>query len=37
MGKLDFSLRLAKELGLTRADMFTPAPDGQRAAQRRTW
>jgi hypothetical protein len=35
MGKLDYSIRTAKELGLTRSDMFTPAPDGQRAVQRR--
>jgi hypothetical protein len=35
MGKLDYSLATAKELGLKRADMFTPAPDGQKAVQRR--
>ncbi len=27
MGKLDYSLQMAQELGLTRADMFSPAPD----------
>jgi hypothetical protein len=26
---------MARELGLTKADMFTPAPDGQKAVQRR--
>ena len=35
MGKLDHSLEMAKALGLTKADMFTPAPDGQKAVQRR--
>ena len=35
MGKLDYSLQMARELGLTKADMFTPAPDGQKAVQRR--
>lgn len=35
MGKLAFSLEMARSLGLTRADMFTPAPDGQKAVQRR--
>jgi histidinol phosphatase-like PHP family hydrolase len=35
MGKLDYSLQLAGELGLTKADLFAPAPDGQRAVQRR--
>ena len=34
MGRLDYSLRAAKELGLTAADLFTPAPDGQKAVQR---
>jgi histidinol phosphatase-like PHP family hydrolase len=37
MGKLDYSIAMAKELGLTKADMFTPAPDGQKAVQRRKW
>jgi histidinol phosphatase-like PHP family hydrolase len=37
MGKLEYSLQMAKELGLKRADLFTPAPDGQKAVQRRTW
>lgn len=34
MGLLDYSIATAKELGLKRADMFTPAPDGQKAVQR---
>jgi histidinol phosphatase-like PHP family hydrolase len=34
MGKLDYSLEMARALKLTRADMFTPAPDGQKAVQR---
>jgi len=37
MGKLEYSIQMAKELGLKRADMFTPAPDGQKAVQRRKW
>lgn len=37
MGKLDYSLRMARELGLSRADLFTPAPDGRKAVQRRAW
>ena len=35
MGKLDYSVAMARELGLKRADMFTPAPEGQKAVQRR--
>ena len=35
MGKLDYCLQTAKQLRLTKADMFTPAPDGQKAVQRR--
>jgi histidinol phosphatase-like PHP family hydrolase len=35
MGKLDYSVQMAKELALTRPDIFTPAPDGQKAVQRR--
>lgn len=35
MGKLDYSLDMARELGLTPTDLFTPAPDGQKAVQRR--
>jgi histidinol phosphatase-like PHP family hydrolase len=35
MGLLDYSLNMARELGLTHADLFTPAPDGQKAVQRR--
>jgi hypothetical protein len=34
MGKLDHSLRMARELGLTAADLFTPAPPGKRAVDR---
>ena len=34
MGLLDYSIAMAKELGLTRADMFMPAPEGQKAEQR---
>jgi histidinol phosphatase-like PHP family hydrolase len=35
MGKLDYSLQMAKELGLTKADLFAPPPDGQKAVQRK--
>ena len=35
MGKLEYSLAMARELGLTKADLFTPAADGQKAVQRR--
>ena len=35
MGKLDYSFEMAKQLDLKAADMFTPAPDGQKAVQRR--
>jgi histidinol phosphatase-like PHP family hydrolase len=35
MGLLDYSLEMAAALGLKAADMFTPAPDGQKAVQRR--
>lgn len=35
MGQLEYSVAMARELGLRRADMFTPAPDGQKAVQRR--
>ncbi|MCL4693581.1 MAG: hypothetical protein KJ060_13860, partial [Candidatus Hydrogenedentes bacterium] len=35
MGLLDYSLNMARDLGLTEADLFTPAPDGQKAVQRR--
>jgi histidinol phosphatase-like PHP family hydrolase len=30
MGKLDFSIEMAKELKLTKADMFTPSGKGRR-------
>ncbi len=35
MGQLDYCLQTVRELGLTRADLFTPAPDGRKAVQRR--
>jgi hypothetical protein len=35
MGLLDYSVAMARELGLKPADMFTPAPEGQKAVQRR--
>lgn len=35
MGQLDYCIRMAKELRLTCSDMFVPAPDGQKAVQRR--
>ncbi len=35
MGKLDYCFEMAKELDLKPADMFAPAPDGQKAVQRR--
>ena len=35
MGLLDYSLNMAREIGLTQADLFTPAPEGQKAVQRR--
>jgi hypothetical protein len=35
MGRLDYSIQMAKQLGLTRADLWTPAPDGQKAVQRK--
>lgn len=35
MGLIDHSVAMAKELGLKAADMFQPAPDGQKAVQRR--
>jgi histidinol phosphatase-like PHP family hydrolase len=34
MGKLEYSLDMARTLGLETKDMFTPAPDGQTAVQR---
>jgi histidinol phosphatase-like PHP family hydrolase len=34
MGILDYSLQMARELNLTRADLFTPAPDDRKAVQR---
>jgi histidinol phosphatase-like PHP family hydrolase len=35
MGKLDYSVAMAHELKLKSSDMFTPAPDGKKAVQRR--
>jgi histidinol phosphatase-like PHP family hydrolase len=35
MGLLDYSVAMAKELGLKRSDMFTPSPNGPKAAQKR--
>jgi hypothetical protein len=35
MGKLDYCLEMAKQLDLKPADFFTPAPNGQKAVQRR--
>jgi histidinol phosphatase-like PHP family hydrolase len=37
MGRLDHSIAMAKELGLKKADMFVPAPAGQKAVQRRNY
>ena len=37
MGRLDYSIAMARELGLKATDMWTPAPDGQKAVQRRKW
>ncbi|MBI5091280.1 MAG: hypothetical protein HZB26_02425 [Candidatus Hydrogenedentes bacterium] len=34
MGKLDYSLQMAKELGLQKSDMFVPGAGGQKAIQR---
>ena len=35
VGKLDYCLQMAKELGLKRTDLFTPAPPGRKPIQRR--
>ena len=35
MGRLDYSMQMAKELSLRRSDIFTPAPDEEKAVQRR--
>ncbi len=37
MGKLDYSLQMAKELDLKPGDMFAPAPNGRKAVQRRKY
>ncbi|MGO8926866.1 MAG: hypothetical protein ACLQU3_08255 [Limisphaerales bacterium] len=37
MGKLDYSLQMAKELDLKPADMFAPAVNGRKAVQRRQY
>jgi hypothetical protein len=35
MGKLDYSIEMAKALGLASTDMFMPAPQGEKPFQRR--
>jgi histidinol phosphatase-like PHP family hydrolase len=35
MGKLDYSVAMARALGLKSSDMFSPAPPGRKAVQRR--
>jgi histidinol phosphatase-like PHP family hydrolase len=35
MGLLDYSLEMASAIGLAKEDMFTPAPPGQKAVERR--
>lgn len=35
VGKLDYCLEMVKALGLTRADIFTPAPPGRKPVERR--
>ena len=35
VGRLDYCLEMVKELGLTRKDIFTPAPPGSKPIQRR--
>ena len=35
VGKLDYCLEMVKALGLTRADIFTPAPPGKKPIERR--
>lgn len=37
MGKLDYCLEMARELGLRESDMFHPAANNQKAVQRRSW
>ena len=37
MGNLDYSIEMARALELTGADMFIPAPDGQKAVRRRKY
>jgi histidinol phosphatase-like PHP family hydrolase len=37
VGKLDYSVKMAKELGLTRKDMFMPAPASSKPILRRTF
>lgn len=34
MGLLDYSVNMARQLNLTRADLFSPAPEGRRAVDR---
>jgi histidinol phosphatase-like PHP family hydrolase len=35
VGRLDYCIEVAKSLGLTRKDIFTPAPQGRKAVERR--
>ena len=35
MGKLDYSIAMGKEIGLTAKDMFQPGIEGRKAVQRR--
>lgn len=37
MGKLDYCLEMARELGLKESNMFSPAVKGQKAVERRKW
>ncbi len=37
MGKLEYSFEMARQLDLKPADMFAPAPEGQKAVQRRKY
>ncbi len=37
VGRIEWSIRAAKELGLTRADLFAPAPPGKKPVQVRTF
>jgi len=37
VGRIEWSIRAARDLGLTRADLFTPAPPGKKPVQVRTF